>query len=365
MLPNLIRLDISSNELTSLPTELGFMDSLMVLIINCNSIRSIRQSIISGSTEAIKSLLRQRHKSSDEDFEYTLQSVKNCLDTVKSEANKESIYSTNGINDNNVNSVVSSMKSLLSDQKQNPIIHYEIHLPPVSSSGILDWSGVTQKSSTTSVTNIPQLPSLNVQSEWIQAATPPNSQGNIPVVKSLLLLHRSLLQVPQGLFVFASDLTSLNISYNQLTSLPENLDQLTKLGSLDVSNNKLRCLPVCLSNLSELITLRLDSNPFASQLPYDILFKIPLIKKLECLSVRGCQLDSCPTYEHLNPTNAPNLKCLDIGNNNIGQLPVELGLCTQIRSLHVDGNTFRVPRSSIVAKGTESILDYLRSRIPT
>lgn len=36
-----------------------------------------------------------------------------------------------------------------------------------------------------------------------------------------------------------------------------------------------------------------------------------------------------------------------------------------LRCLSLEGNPFRTPRAAIVAKGTDAVLDYLRSRIPT
>ena len=58
------------------------------------------------------------------------------------------------------------------------------------------------------------------------------------------------------------------------------------------------------------------------------------------------------------------LSILDLGNNNIGQVPPELGLLTNLRVLTLDGNAFRVPRPQILVKGTASIMAYLRDRIP-
>ncbi len=35
------------------------------------------------------------------------------------------------------------------------------------------------------------------------------------------------------------------------------------------------------------------------------------------------------------------------------------------RHLQLGGNSFRVPRAAILAKGTDAILEYLRDRMPT
>ena len=40
------------------------------------------------------------------------------------------------------------------------------------------------------------------------------------------------------------------------------------------------------------------------------------------------------------------------------------GNLTQIRSLQLEGNMFRVPRPAILAQGTPAVMSYLRDRIP-
>jgi len=58
------------------------------------------------------------------------------------------------------------------------------------------------------------------------------------------------------------------------------------------------------------------------------------------------------------------LTILDLANNNIAAVPPELGNLRNIRSLTLDGNAFRVPRPQVLVKGTESVMAYLRDRIP-
>ena len=57
------------------------------------------------------------------------------------------------------------------------------------------------------------------------------------------------------------------------------------------------------------------------------------------------------------------LSVFDLRNNNIAQLPPELGLVTQLRSLNMEGNAFRVPSYHILNQGTETVMNYLRNRI--
>ena len=78
------------------------------------------------------------------------------------------------------------------------------------------------------------------------------------------------------------------------------------------------------------------------------------------------------------------LAVLDVQNNAVASVPPELGELsiitldqernqgnvftsgnlTQIRSLQLEGNMFRVPRPAILAQGTPAVMSYLRDRIP-
>lgn len=60
----------------------------------------------------------------------------------------------------------------------------------------------------------------------------------------------------------------------------------------------------------------------------------------------------------------PRLATLDLANNNLEHVPPILGNLKQIKSLELTGNRFRQPRHQILQKGTESIMSYLRDRIP-
>ncbi|EAS29875.3 uncharacterized protein CIMG_08621 [Coccidioides immitis RS] len=104
---------------------------------------------------------------------------------------------------------------------------------------------------------------------------------------------------------------------------------------LDVSNNRLRgALPTLRSTYPKLITFLASENQ---------------INSLSFEAVEG-------------------LQALDVSNNNIDFLPPRLGLLGVeesggLRRLDVSGNSFRVPKWQIVAKGTEAVLDWLKNRL--
>lgn len=59
-----------------------------------------------------------------------------------------------------------------------------------------------------------------------------------------------------------------------------------------------------------------------------------------------------------------HIAVLDLRNNNILQVPPELGNMRQLRTLQLEGNPFRNPRPAILSKGTPALLEFLRDRIP-
>jgi hypothetical protein len=83
--------------------------------------------------------------------------------------------------------------------------------------------------------------------------------------------------------------------------------------------------------------------------------------KLENIVMCGNQIT---VIDVLGLSALKNLAVLDLQNNSIDLVPPELGTLKQIRSLQLEGNAFRVPRATILVKGTEAVMAYLRDRMP-
>lgn len=86
--------------------------------------------------------------------------------------------------------------------------------------------------------------------------------GNLPQLKSVILNRCSFTHLPASLFRGSSEITHMDLSYNQLGSVPELLlrDQL-RLQDLNLAYNELESLPEhLLENTRELLTLRLSYN---------------------------------------------------------------------------------------------------------
>nr|CAD7455508.1 unnamed protein product [Timema tahoe] len=175
-------------------------------------------------------------------------------------------------------------------------------------------------------------------------------------VTSVDLSKNCLSQMPDGLFRLSDKLTDLNLSCNSLTSVPKEIVKLWHLQYLALDRNMLTDLPQELATMDKLRELVLSYNKFQDipECVYDL-------KGLEILAMRGNKLS---TISVAGLARLKRLAVLDLADNNISQVPPQLGNLTQLRTLELAGNGFRQPRHAILEKGTHFVLAYLRDRIP-
>ncbi|KAJ8721607.1 hypothetical protein PYW07_002382 [Mythimna separata] len=178
-------------------------------------------------------------------------------------------------------------------------------------------------------------------------------------VHTVDLSKNKLSAVPIGIVRLSDSLTSLVLSSNNVTSIPPEINSCKHLQYIDLGKNLLIDLPPELGDLKYLRELVISNNKFT---------KIPrCVYDLENLEIL---LAAENKIEEINVSSdalakMKKLAVLDLSNNNISTVPPELGHFTHLRSLELMGNCFRQPRHAILAKGTASILSYLRDRIPT
>lgn len=194
---------------------------------------------------------------------------------------------------------------------------------------------------------------------------------NAEDVRCLYLQHNGFCHLPvPALGMLAKSLVDLDISHNPLGSadLMSSLLELPKLQSLNMSAAGLISLDSLLKNLQApyLNFLDVSNNRLTGSLPRirqiypqlkTFLVSDNQIAKLEFEAVQGLQV-------------------LDVSNNDIDHLPPKIGLLgaersprnwgsgSALRRFEVAGNRFRVPRWQIVAKGTDTVLEYLKDHIP-
>ena len=123
----------------------------------------------------------------------------------------------------------------------------------------------------------------------------------------------------------------MDLGYNRILAVPENYRELyPRLVELDVRYNQIT-----------------GTLPPTSHATLQVL--IAPNNKIETLNTHALVNCAC-------------LDTVDVENNSISALDPRLGVLS-LRFFGVKGNTFRMPRWSIVMAGTESVLSYLRDRI--
>ncbi|XP_032752998.1 leucine-rich repeat-containing protein 40 isoform X1 [Rattus rattus] len=292
LLQSLERLDLSNNDISSLPCSLGNLH-LKFLALEGNPLRTIRREIIAKGTQEVLKYLRSKIK---DDRTNQNDSVPETAMTLPSEARV------------NIHAIV-TLKLLDYSDKQATLIPDDI----------FDATKNT-------------------------------------VVTSINFSKNQLCEIPQRIAELKEMVLDVNLSFNKLSLVSHELCLLQKLAFLDLRNNFLSSLPEEMSSLTKLQTINLSFNRFK-------VFPAVLyhISTLETILISNNQVGS---VDPLKMKLMENLSTLDLQNNDLLQIPPELGNCVQLRTLLLDGNPFRVPRAAILMKGTAAVLEYLRDRIP-
>ncbi|WEW59386.1 hypothetical protein PRK78_004857 [Emydomyces testavorans] len=187
--------------------------------------------------------------------------------------------------------------------------------------------------------------------------------------------------------VSSSDIRCLYLQHNRFDRLPIPALSLlsNSLTDLDLSHNPMHGDDLISSHieLPHLQNLILAATGLTSFEPLQTFLSAPLLTFLDvsnnrvtgALPVLRATFPNLITFlasdnqiDSLSFEAVQGLQVLDVSNNNIDFLPPRLGLlgvedAGGLRRLDVAGNSFRVPRWQVVAKGTEAVLDWLKNRI--
>ena len=142
------------------------------------------------------------------------------------------------------------------------------------------------------------------------------------------LSNNQLTSVPPELAQLTR-LTQLSLFNNQLTSVPPELAQLTRLTTLYLHNNQLTSVPPELAQLTRLTQLDLDNNQFTSVPP-----ELAQLTPLTQLSLSFNQLTSVPP----ELAQLTRLTRLYLHSNQLTSVPPELAQLTRLTRLHLYGN---------------------------
>ncbi|ALC39482.1 CG16974, partial [Drosophila busckii] len=169
-----------------------------------------------------------------------------------------------------------------------------------------------------------------------------HSLYNLRELRQLDLSQNELASIDRKAFESMGKLIALNISGNHLTMLSSIIFQpLHALRQLDLSRNQYQALPAALfQSQRQLLLLRIDETPL-QQLPNWISrqeqhIEPQILQRLRYLSLQqNAQLKQLPETLFAN---ANNLRELLLADNDLLQLPNQIGSLSRLRRLSVRGN---------------------------
>ncbi|OXB82185.1 UNVERIFIED_CONTAM: hypothetical protein H355_009064 [Colinus virginianus] len=293
LLQKLERLDLANNDISRLPYTLGNLSQLKFLALEGNPLRTIRRDLLQKGTQELLKYLRSR--------------IQDDITSPNEEppATAMTLPSESRINVH----AITTLKLLEYSEKQVAVIPDDVF-------NAVGGTPVT---------------SVNFSKNQL-TAIPPRITELKDSVCDVSLGFNKISSVSLELCTLHK-LTHLDIRNNVLTSLPEEMEALTKLQVINLSFNRFKVFPSVLYRILALETILLSNNQVGAIDPLQL-------KKMEKLGT------------------------LDLQNNDLLQVPPELGNCETLRTLLLEGNPFRTPRAAVLAKGTAAVLEYLRSRIP-
>ncbi|PBP19006.1 conserved leucine-rich repeat protein [Diplocarpon rosae] len=345
-LPSLHQLSCSANRLTELP-DLGSWVSLLTLSAENNNIGSIPDGLVALPSVKIVNLSGNNLKSLDdriggmeslENFrisgnplrekKFSSMTTEDLKRTLKTRMEPEEV----DVHTDNDGDFYSAPATPISPRPKSSDW-------PVKPGGILDRS--------------------NTQSHSLNPVAAADVAANNSIF-ALELHHNIFREIPSSIAFFAATLTTLTLAHNELTGDSYFKDDLE--------------LPV-------LKDLFLTSNTFNSVQPIIQRLKAPMLEKLDISFNRLTSLPplkphfpnlvtllaSHNTIRELSPESVKGLRVLDCSSNDINSLNARIGLLGGpggLKTLDVSGNRFRVPKYTILEKGTEATLAWLRDRIP-
>ncbi|XP_053414017.1 leucine-rich repeat and calponin homology domain-containing protein 4 isoform X2 [Nycticebus coucang] len=182
-------------------------------------------------------------------------------------------------------------------------------------------AGGEEAAATTSVPGSPGLPGSRSAERALEEAV---------ATGTLNLSNRRLKHFPRGAArsYDLSDITQADLSRNRFPEVPEAACQLVSLEGLSLYHNCLRCLNPALGNLTALTYLNLSRNQLSSLPPY--ICQLPL----RVLIVSNNKLGALPP----DIGALGSLRQLDVSSNELQILPTELCSLSSLRDLNVRRN---------------------------
>ena len=311
-LPNLTTLDLSYNNLTSLPKSITRLENLTRLYLSWNKLTSLPKSItrLENLTE--------------------IKLNKNNLTSLPKSITRLENLTRLDLSWNQLTSLPKSITRLENlnfiDLSHNNLTSLPKSITRLENLTTLNLNGFSLTSLPESITRLENLTELNLINN--QLISLPDSFWKLKKIISINLINNNFISMPNEITKLEK-LTSLYLSANQLTSLPESITRLENLTKIDLRNNQLTSLPESIARLKSLKKLNLSNNKLKC-IPESII----RLKNLTSLNLSNNQLISLPE----SITRLENLTELYLMNNNLTFIPEKIYCLENLTVINLSGN---------------------------
>ncbi|NER03418.1 MAG: GTPase, partial [Okeania sp. SIO3C4] len=148
-----------------------------------------------------------------------------------------------------------------------------------------------------------------------------------------------------------TNLTTLALGVNQITTVPESITKLTNLTTLALSYNQITTVPESITKLTNLTKLYLDGNQITT-----VPESITKLTNLTTLALSYNQITTVPE----SITKLTKLTTLDLSRNKITTVPESITKLTNLTTLDLRSNPLETPPIEICQKGIEAITEYFQ-----
>ncbi|ROT42642.1 L domain-like protein [Sodiomyces alkalinus F11] len=383
-LEKLRHIDVSSNDIKAVPPEIARMDSLSMIRLSGNPLRE--KKLVSATTEELKDILSARLEPPPPYCDVTTTTSQAIAPELVRDV-KVAGEPARGSTENKPQESARDEGDIPEDR--NTPTPTPSPTPTSTAMATADDADDAEQDSrsdmddfATPPTSAPHTPARS-RSHTVSSQTWPVKVGGLldrsntgsaslhPVVCSKVaaatkvyevqLHHNLFTAIPDSLSFFAETLSALSLAHNKLvgeTYLTEELE-LPALRELNLMGNHITSLTPLTTHLRSPRLEKLDvSVNRITGLPGDLRTAFPQLVVL--LAANNHIMD-------LDPDTIKGLQVVDVGSNDITHLNPKLGLLGGsggLKRLEVAGNRFRVPRWSVLERGTDATLRWLRGRVP-
>ena len=187
---------------------------------------------------------------------------------------------------------------------------------------------------------------------YMELTEVPESIASLTELRLLNLFNNQLTKLPETI-ASLTQLQQLYVQNNQLTKLPETIAFLTQLRLLNLHNNQLRELPEAIASLTQLQTLYLHNNQL-TELPE----AMASLTQLQLLNLKNNKLRELPEAI----ASLRQLQQLNLSNNQLRELPEAIASLTTLPRLYLRNNPLNPDLAAAYEQGTGAVLQYLRAK---